>query len=350
MTQLDLFAEFSTPAEPLRPTKTPIPATFTNAVPAPPTPATRVRTLRPRLPGNPHEKAQEIGEAVAAVWHKQHGGTAIEVPIGIVAALALVHVKDPKGPSLIGQILAQTDDELIQMYREIWAGHWMQRPDLIERARILHEWLDDSPHDKHRLSMVRAVTRAALKAGILDLTGHADPFFRSAADVLSPTMTALRSLGAQKGLGEYHTPPALTDCIAEAMIGEISVAVQADALGKLQPGEHIHDPACGSGGMLRAAGQAVRERGVEPASMRWSGVDIDSIAAACAAVNFIVYELGPHSTVACADALARPNAVEGAMVEARAVVEHRDRMLRMAAMLRGIRLAQDFLNKVVQAA
>ncbi|WP_367132736.1 MULTISPECIES: N-6 DNA methylase [Streptomyces] len=348
MTQLDLFAALNAAAEPPRPTNTPIPATFTKA--ASPTPVATVRKLRPRLPGNPHEKTQEIGEAVAAVWHKQHGGTAIEVPVGIVAALALIHVKDPEGPSLIGQILAQTDAELIEWYQEIWASHWMQRPDLIERARILHEWLDDGPHDKHRLNMVRAVTRAALKAGILDLTGHKDPFFRSAADVLSPTMTALRSVGAQKGLGEYHTPPALTACVADAMVAEASVALQADAFNKMKPGEHVHDPACGSGGMLRAAGQAVRERGVDPASIRWSGVDIDSIAAACTAVNFIVYELGPHSTVACADALAHPDAVEEAMVEARAVIEHRDRMLRMAAMLRGIRQGHDFLNKVVQAA
>ncbi|MGI5526884.1 N-6 DNA methylase [Streptomyces syringium] len=349
MTQLDLFADLDTPTEPPRPPNTPIPATFTKATPTP-TPMATVRKLRPRLPGNPHGKAQQIGEAVAAVWHKQHGGTSIEVPIGIVAALTLIRIKDPEGPSLIGQILGQTDAELIEMYQQIWAGHWKQRPGLIERARILHEWLNDGPHEKHRLDLTRAVTRTALQAGILDLTGHEDPFFRSAADVLSPTMTALRSLGAQQGLGEYHTPPAVADCMGEAMVAEISVAVQADSYAKLRPGEHVHDPACGSGGMLRAAVQAVRERGIEPSSLRWSGVDIDPIAAACTAVNFIVWDLGPHSTVACADALARPNAVEEAMAEARAVFQHRDRMLSQVAMIRGIRQAHDYLNRAVAAA
>ncbi|WP_373298070.1 N-6 DNA methylase [Streptomyces abikoensis] len=56
-----------------------------------------------------------------------------------------------------------------------------------------------------------------------------------------------------------------------------------------RPGEHVHEPACGSGGLLRAAAQGMRERGLDPASVHWSGVDIDQIAAACTAVNAIVW-------------------------------------------------------------
>lgn len=210
MTQLDLFADPNA----ADPTPAPIPATFTKptaptaaAPPAAPRIQAPVRSLRPRLPDNPAEAAQRIGEAVTSTWNRQHGGTSIEVPIGIVAALALIRVKDPKGPNLAHQILALDDAQLIRMYREIWATHWMQRPDLIDRARILHEWLNDDGHDKHRLYVTRAVTKTALTAGLHDLTGHQDPFFRTAADVLSFTMTAMRSYGAQQGLGEYHTPP-----------------------------------------------------------------------------------------------------------------------------------------------
>ncbi|MEU1307894.1 N-6 DNA methylase [Streptomyces cinnamoneus] len=359
MTQLDLFADVDSTNEPSRPkAEAKIPATFANPKPAAtpaapavkpsavPAPAATVRALRPRLPANPHERAWYLGEAVARAWHTQHGGTAIEVPIGIVAALALIRPKDPKGPDLAHQILAQDDAQLIQMYRQIWAGHWIQRPDLIDRARILHEWLNDGDHDKHRLYVTRAVTKAALRAGIFDLTGHDDPYFRAATDVLSPVMTLTRSSGAQAGLGEFHTPWAVGETLGNIVMAEIGLAAKGD----MAPGEHIHDPACGSGGLLRAAAQSMRERGIDPASMRWSGVDIDEIAAACTAVNAIVWGLGPNVTVARADILTHPNAVEEAMAKARAVIEHRDTLFGRAAVIGAVRKAQHLLEQVTQAA
>ncbi|MFC4512286.1 N-6 DNA methylase [Streptomyces ehimensis] len=358
MTQLDLFADVDATNEPPRPkTTAKIPATFASSKPAtvPPTPAIKpaatpapaasVRALRPRLPKNPHEVALRLAEAVSSAWHTQHGGTAIEVPIGIVAALALIRPKDPKGPDLARQILNQDDDQLIKMYREIWAGHWIQRPDLIDRARILHEWTNDDEHDKHRLYVTRAVTQAALRNGIFDLTGHDDPYFRAATDVLSPVMALTRSAGAQKGLGEYHTPAHVGE-----MIGHVVMAEAGFITRDPKPGDHIHDPACGSGGLLRAAAQGLRERGGDPASMRWSGVDIDPIAAACTAVNAIVWGLGPRVTVACADTLTRPDAVEEAMAEARAVIEHRDQLFGRAAVIGAVRKAQRLFDQVVAAA
>lgn len=138
--------------------------------------------------------------------------------------------------------------------------------------------------------------------------------------------------------------------MAEMMLQEISVAMLEDQFDKLQPGEHIHDPACGSGGMLRAAAQAVRQRGAETASFRWSGVDVDEIAAACTAVNAIIWDLGPHVTIACANILTSPNAVEEAAEEARAVIEHRDRLVAQASMVAGIRKVEALLNQAVPAA
>ncbi|MEV4500905.1 N-6 DNA methylase [Streptomyces klenkii] len=359
MTQLDLFADINTPDEPPRPkAAAKVPATFANPKPAvtppapaikpsaTPAPAATVRALRPRLPANPHERAQSLGEAVARTWHTQHGGTAIEVPIGIVAALALIRPRDLKGPDLAHQILAQDDTQLIQMYREIWARHWIQRPDLIDRARILHEWVNDDDHDKHRLYVTRAVTKAALHAGIFDLTGHDDPYFRAATDVLSPVMALTRSSGAQAGLGEFHTPWSVAETMGNILMAEFSLAAKGD----MAPGEHVHDPACGSGGLLRAAAQSMRERGIDPASMHWSGVDIDEIAAACTAVNAIVWGLGPNVTVARADILTHPNAVDEAAAEARAVIEHRDRLFGRAAVIGAVRKAQHLLEQVTKAA
>ncbi|ANP53679.1 hypothetical protein J2Z21_009366 [Streptomyces griseochromogenes] len=228
----------------------------------------------------------EIGEAVAATWHKQHGGTAIEAPIGVVAALSLVRQKDPSGPDLKTQILSLDGPQLIGMLREIWSLHWMHRPDLIDRARILHEWLN-SDVDDHRMYAVRAVAKMALERGLLDLTAHEDPFDRSTTDVLSPVMMCLRSRGAQQGLGEFHTPASVADAMAYSVFVE---AVNSyDTLKGAKGGEHIYDPACGSGGLLRSAAQNLREQGLDPADFQWSMCDVDEIAAACAAVNAIIW-------------------------------------------------------------
>ncbi|MGW2719884.1 N-6 DNA methylase [Streptomyces sp. NPDC001492] len=355
--QLDLFADIAADPEP-------IPATFTAAPkPAPSTPSTAPPKLappaapsapparrppRPHLVRDPHRRALEIGEAVAERWHNRHGGTAIEVPIGVVAALSLIREKDPNGPDLKTQILAQDGPQLIEMLREIWSVHWMHRPDLIERARILHEWLNDEV-DEYRMHAVRAVAETALKRGLFDLTAHEDPFLRSATDVLSPVMMCLRSHGARQGLGEYHTPApvadAMADMLAAGQVMDISLAVDAP-----RGGEHIHDPCAGSGGLLRSAAQHLRERGHDPADFQWSMVDIDPIAAACCAVNAMVWELGPRVTVACADTLANPNAVADAMKEARAVFEHRDEVVGKARIIAALRQAEHLMEQALSPA
>ncbi|MEU1015392.1 N-6 DNA methylase [Streptomyces sp. NPDC005898] len=350
--QLDLFADLaSDPA--------PVPATFAappkpqavkqaprpKAVPTiEPSPQQPRRSSGPRPVREPHRRALEIGEAVAARWHNLHGGTAIEVPIGVVAALCLIRQKDLQGPDLKEQILNQDGPQLICMLREIWSTHWLHRPDLIDRARILHEWLNDDV-DRHREHAVRAITETALRQGLLDLTGHEDPYLRSATDVLSPVMTSMRSHGAQKGLGEYHTPAPIAEALSE-MITLENLADFKLALLPPKQGMHLHDPCAGSGGLLRAAAQRIREHGADPKNFQWSMVDIDPIAAACAAVNAIVWELGPRVTVACADALANPKAVEDAMKEARAVFEHRDEVFGKASAIAGIRKMQRLLESI----
>jgi hypothetical protein len=353
--QLDLFAALQ---DDDTPTPTPPPATFRGEAAKPRTtvsPAGQAtRTAAPRaLPtgkvADPAQYAFNVGEAVANTWHKNHGGTRIEIPIGIVAALALIGQKDKKGPHLKAQILAQNDQSLLEMYRQIWASHWMHRPDLVERARILHEWAGEDKHTRHELYTVRAVTKTALDKGLFDLTGHADPYLRSQADVLSPTLTMMRSTGAMQGLGEFHTPPAVTDAIAINTLGVIGMG--AISQGKpLEPGQSILDPAAGTGGMIRSAAQVMRSQGMDPADFEWAMVDIDPIAAACAAVNAMVWGLGNRVTVACDDSLANRNAVEDAYKQARAAFEHRDRMLGQARMIAAIRQTQELLEQAVGAA
>ncbi|MFF0742150.1 N-6 DNA methylase [Streptomyces sp. NPDC004111] len=357
--QLDLFASLldEEPTPPSAPTpqpprrEAPVPRPDTRRTASTPTPLLHA-TPHPMPAGgvaNPSERAFSLGEAVANSWHKNHGGTRIEIPIGIVASLALIGQKDKDGPDLKSQILAQDDRELVEMYQQLWCAHWMHRPDLVERARILHEWANEDKHTRHELYMVRVITKTALDKGLFDLTGHADPYLRSQADVLSPTLTLMRSTGAMQGLGEFHTPPPVTDMMAWSTLADLSADI-GDGGKALEPGQSILDPAAGTGGMIRSAAQNIRRRGLDPADFEWAMVDIDPIAAACAAVNAMVWGLGPRVTVACDDSLANRNAVEDAWQQARAAFEHRDRMLGQAKMIAAVRQTQQLLEQAVGAA
>lgn len=353
--QLDLFAALA--AESDQPSK-PAPAPRRAAAPTATTRPTVAATPAPRAKPaagrrlsdeGAHRTAVALGEAVAGAWHRAHGGPDMAVPIGLVAALTLIRQRDAHGPDLKAQILAQPPRELIEMYRQIWAGHWQARPDLIDRARVLHEWLNAPGEiDDHRAYCVKVVTEAALKAGILDLTGHPDAIERSRTDALSHVIMLLRSDGARQGLGEFHTPASVTTMLGEVMLAELSAETTMEAKGP-EAGQHIHDPAGGSGGMLRAAAQALRWRGHDPADFQWSMVDIDQIAAACAAVNAIVWGLGPNVVVACDDSLVNPRAVEDARAHARAVIAHRDQVMGTARMIAAVRRTQALLETAVAA-
>lgn len=351
--QLDLFAALAAESdEPVpAPRRTaPAAAPARPAAAAPPSaPSPRAKpAVRKRMSDEDvHRTAAALGEAVTDAWNRAHGGPDIAVPIGLVAALSLIRQHDAHGPDLKAQILAQQPRQLIEMYQQIWAGHWQARPDLIDRARVLHEWLNKPDEiDDHRAYCVKAVTEAALRAGILDLTGHPDPIDRARTDALSHVIMLLRSNGARQGLGEFHTPPSVSDLLAEATLSALSADLN---MATMQPGQHIHDPAGGSGGLLRSAAQALRWRGLDPADFQWSMVDVDAIAAACGAVNAIVWGLGPNVVVACDDTLANPNAVEDARAHARAVIAHRNQVMGTARMIAAIRQAQSLLESTVAA-
>lgn len=51
---------------------------------------TKVSARKYFAPNDPHEHAHKIAEGVIDAWHQNFGGTSIDIPIGTVAALALL--------------------------------------------------------------------------------------------------------------------------------------------------------------------------------------------------------------------------------------------------------------------
>ncbi|MFD9791304.1 N-6 DNA methylase [Streptomyces sp. NPDC059070] len=335
MSQLDLFAHTDIANEPSTPpTAEPLPPRLLADLPPAPAPVTISTHPRPMLATakpalghyrpaqrNPHETAFTIAEAVSYAWHHAQGGDRIDIPLGVVASLALWPLRGPDAYLAADWWLSLDDAQLLTAFRECWARWWIMRPDLIDRAIPLHKWLEDEEPPRRRAAAVRAVVKAALTRGLLHLTSSDDAYHRSTADLLGAVLVVMRPNAAQDALAEIHTPPELAELMAHMVLDD------------LKPGMTFDEPAGGTGGMYRAAAQVMREKSLNPHDFGWSLADIDPLAAAGAACNAILWDLGPNVLIACGDTLREGNLPRKAAREWREAHGRRDRLWREARML-----------------
>jgi hypothetical protein len=74
--------------------------------------------------------AVKIAEAAASAWWKAHGSSRDEIPLGVVAALALTTQADPSGPDPARLILGADRDDIADLLRHIWTLFAIIRPEL----------------------------------------------------------------------------------------------------------------------------------------------------------------------------------------------------------------------------
>ncbi|WP_330435846.1 SAM-dependent methyltransferase [Streptomyces sp. NBC_00825] len=346
MQQLDLFAQLDDEPQPPKPNKVialPKPtAGQWAATPPKQSAGTAPRSERRRSPefvSRPTD-GPTFGEKVSYAWHNAHGGNRMEIPLGIVATLALWPQKEY--PRTFAAFFRTLDAEsLLQCVREVAAYWWMRRPDLIDTASPLFKWAEEE-HTAHELHAIRATFHAALDAHALDHTGHIDPEWNSNIDLMSWTITNLRHNAARQGLGEYHTPPEICDLMAAQTIGRDPDEIPDDC--------SLLDPCAGTGGMFRSAAQHVRSMGLDPAKYTWFAQEIDPLAAAGCAVNIIVWGLGTKAMIACGDTLAEGDLWPRAIKHRRAMVEHRDDVQARMAIAYALGRSQQLLDLATKAA
>jgi hypothetical protein len=350
VSQLDLFADANELDEPPAPTVPAAPPRrFLTDLPPAPAPVTISAQPRPALApvkrklghyrpsqSYPHAHAFDIAEAVSSAWHGAQGGSSIEVPVGVVATLALWPLRGPDAYLAADWWLSLDDTQLLTAFRECWARWWITRPDLIDRATPLHKWVDDEKPPARRARAVRAVVEAALTRGLLHLTSSEDAYFRSTADIMGALLAVMRSEGAHDALAEIHTPPEVAELMARMLLDDMP----------LKPGMTFDEPAGGTGGMYRAAVQVMREKLIDPHEFGWSLADIDPLAAAGAAVNAILWDLGPHVLIACGDTLHEGNLPAKAAREAREALERRDRLHSEAVWLAALQKVEALISQV----
>ncbi|MEU2354507.1 N-6 DNA methylase [Streptomyces misionensis] len=273
-------------------------------------------------------RGSDFGEFVADAWYRSCGSSRMDIPAGVVAALALCPIKSPgalHAARLSSYLAAQPPRVLAKGYAEVYAATWILRPELMDVAAPIFRWTEEDL-DEQALCGVAAVTRAALRAGVLQYTGDKDPYYRSDIDLMSWTITNLRHHGSRRGLGEYHTPPEVADTMARLLYDGA-----ADADAETGRGQPFNEPAAGTGGMFRSMVQAMRECGEDPHKHEWVMQELDPIAAAGAAVNTVVWDLGPKAVVAVGNTLAQSDLSQQAFAHQRKMQAHRDELRDAAA-------------------
>ncbi|MCF2531176.1 N-6 DNA methylase [Yinghuangia soli] len=310
-----------------------------------------VITVRPGTPGghrdrysDPERWARQVTDKVIAAWWRARVGGDIAVPIGTVAALALTRRqpqldRDGGGLELGLEIQAMSPARFGAWLKLAWGLQWFERPDLVERARILHEWLHlDDRSAERRLRGAHDVALAAIDAGLLELVADTD--YRHAVDLFGPLIEQLRAADDKRARGDFYTPAS----VSRAGVGITFGGAASD----LVPGSAFIDPTAGSGGLLRAAAEELRDRGLDPADFAWQANDIDPVAAGACAVNCILWDLGPNSVVACSDVLMRADSIQKARAEANVWLRRRDAELARLQSLAAFRHAKTLLAAVMR--
>ncbi|KUN57574.1 hypothetical protein AQJ46_46770 [Streptomyces canus] len=247
------------------------------------------------------EHARRIIDTVVAVWPSASG---LEIPLGTVATVALLPHADPGAPEAARLIASLRPAQLVTTMRHMWTHLWFRHPFLVERAGLLHLWLD-SVSDQTAAEVTELV-HLLFRDGLLEL--GADPDRRLATDLLGRLMQRLRGRESKSARGAFHTPDVIVD-------------FGADMLNVGAPGDQqIGEPAAGSGNMWRAQAAHLRWQGKDPAAREWVGVEIDPLSAAVLAANSLLWGLGDGVLIACADALTR----DSGLAQAR---EERDRAI-----------------------
>jgi hypothetical protein len=115
-------------------------------------------------------------------------------------------------------------------------------------------------------------------------------------------------------------------------------------------GASFNEPAGGTGGMFRALAQHLRNLHLDPADYKWAINDIDPLAAAGAAVNAIVWGLGPNVLVSCGDTLAQGDLPDQAARERVHLFEERDQIVGYIAAVEAYREAMALVDRFAAGA
>jgi hypothetical protein len=167
------------------------------------------------------------------------------------------------------------------------------------------------------------VARAAVQAGLLDLASSGSLRDTDLLGLMYHQMRARGGASANWAQGEFATPPAVCKLMADLALS---------GPGRLAPGSPLAAGPSGTGELLRAYAEHIREQDMDPAGFWWITHGISPAAVAVTAVNCHLWDLGPHVVIAIADSIAEPGWPKRAWAEQQAAITLRDTMFLAEAM------------------
>lgn len=235
--------------------------------------------------GSIHTYAARIADAVDETWHSAHGHGDWQVPVSVVATLALIAPPADKRDRAAAQVTALDCDAFTHLMRAQWGLLVNARPDLITPAwPLAGVWHGENAITGPTVRAAQRVAHVALQRGLWHLS--AEPELRCSLDLLGHVLTTLRGRKAATAHSAFYTPAGVADAMAR---------------GAPEEGAQVHEPTAGTGGMLRALAQAMRHHGRDPATVTWVAVDVDPLAIACLAANALLWGLGPRVLLGVGD-------------------------------------------------
>lgn len=281
---------------------------------------------RPENHRDPDRHAVDIAQAVDVAWNRSNHSGRRDVALSVVSALALLNQRDPDSSDLAEQLCAQNAEEFARTLREIYTAVINSRPDLTHLIFPLLQWVFDDPEPALQRA-AKQVADGALHARQLDLTGTER---RYDTDLLGVVLTLLKSDSAGKANAQIYTPMPLADMMA-----------------RMTPPEErssVCDPAVGTGGLLRAAAQAMRELDRDPTTVTWYGADVDDLAIAACAVNSLIWGLGPRIVLCVANTLSEGDWARRAEAQRAEILQVIERIRRHKLMIHAVRTAQQLTD------
>ncbi|MBV9011072.1 MAG: N-6 DNA methylase [Pseudonocardiales bacterium] len=280
-------------------------------------------------PSNPHQHASKIAESVDRAWYPAHGTSTLEIPLSVIAALSLLTPPEHQCDEVAMHLLTLDPPTFATLMRTQWAIFINYRPDLVNRAWPLIEvWYHNRHLDEQKLTAAKKVADEAIRAGQLHLTGTDR---RRQTDLFGTVLTTLRAPSAASARGQFYTPAPMADTIARLV-------------GAPAEGDQIMEPAAGTGGLLCAAAEAMRDLGRDPTTVEWYAVDIDYLTIACLAVNTVLWELGEKVILGVGNGLTDEWLTQ-AIAERRETIELAHNIRRNKLMLHALRSAEVLIQK-----
>ena len=267
--------------------------------------------------------AMRIAKRAAEAWRQAQGGDD-STAVGVVAALALTDRAAPSGPDRAQMLAGSSDEAIAGALSGIWAQFWIARPELGRLVGPLARWVNDTNPAQGKVRAIADVARAATQSGLLDLVDTGALRHTDVIGLMYHQMRTQSGAAADWARGEFVTPAAVCKLMA-------ATALSGPEL--LKPGSALEAGPSGTGELLLAYAEHIREQGKDPAGFWWIAHGISPAAVAVTAVNCHLWDLGPHVVIGIADSIAEPGWPERAWAEQQAAVAHRDELVQAGAML-----------------